>query len=384
MGVGRQRGAFLQSSRKTLHFVPPTKQNGEVIIRPTKEVVDNGAKKWLTTAVGYCLGRRPYFPQLEAFARANWKGLQQVSATSSGFFFFRFTTRFAMEDVIEGGPWLFQGQPIVLQVWEQGLSLRRQKHTQIPVWVRLRHLPMEYWTEEGLSTVASGIGTPLYADSITKNCARLDYARQPARPLLRGIQLRQYRYLSKQSPQLASVWTKQNNRSEAAQSVASPMRSGSAGIAKGKDVVLYNSYSALDTALIEDAEYTVQTENQPQGPNDCSPLMEGILAEPWLVLGDFNAVVDESEVCGQAADTSASMMEFRNCIRDTGLVPLPFTGCPYTWHNCSEGPRSLWKRLDRMLVNEAWLDTWPSSSYLSALPSTSDHSPLIHWHEQQY
>ncbi|KAL0302798.1 UNVERIFIED_CONTAM: hypothetical protein Sangu_3077800 [Sesamum angustifolium] len=30
-----------------------------------------------------------------------------------------------------------------------------------------------------------------------------------------------------------------------------------------------------------------------------------------------------------------------------------------------------------MLVNEAWLDTWPSASYLSALPSTSDHSPLI-------
>ncbi|KAL0302134.1 UNVERIFIED_CONTAM: Retrovirus-related Pol polyprotein from type-2 retrotransposable element R2DM [Sesamum calycinum] len=170
-------GAFLQSSRKTLHFVPPTKQNGEIIIRPTKEVVDNGSKKWQTTAVGYCLGRRPYFPQLEAFARANWKGLQQVSATSSGFFFFRFTTRFAMEDVIEGGPWLFQGQPIVLQFWEQGMSLRRQKHTQIPVWIRLRHLPMEYWTEEGLSTVASGIGTPLYTDGITKNCSRLDYAR---------------------------------------------------------------------------------------------------------------------------------------------------------------------------------------------------------------
>ncbi|KAL0283469.1 UNVERIFIED_CONTAM: hypothetical protein Sangu_2888200 [Sesamum angustifolium] len=54
-------GAFLQSSRKTLHFVPPTRQNGEVIIRPTKEVVDNGSKKWHTTAVGYFLGRRPYF-----------------------------------------------------------------------------------------------------------------------------------------------------------------------------------------------------------------------------------------------------------------------------------------------------------------------------------
>ncbi|KAL0278006.1 UNVERIFIED_CONTAM: hypothetical protein Sradi_7304400 [Sesamum radiatum] len=99
--------------------------------------------------------------------------------------------------------------------------------------------------------------------------------------------------------------------------------------------------------------------------------------EPWLILGDFNAVMDDSEVCGQAADTSASMAEFRSCIRDTSLVPLPFTGCPYTWHNCSEGPRSLWKRLDRVLVNGAWLDAWPDSSYVSALPSTSDHSPLI-------
>ncbi|KAL0300098.1 UNVERIFIED_CONTAM: hypothetical protein Sangu_3139300 [Sesamum angustifolium] len=108
----------------------------------------------------------------------------------------------------------------------------------------------------------------------------------------------------------------------------------------------------------------------------CS-LSAGITDEPWLVLGDFNAVVDDSEVCGRAADTSASMLEFRTCIRDTGLVQLPVSGCPYTWHNCSEGMRSLWKRLDRMLVNTAWLDAWPNSSYICALPSTSDHSPLI-------
>ncbi|KAK4391362.1 hypothetical protein Sango_1914000 [Sesamum angolense] len=99
--------------------------------------------------------------------------------------------------------------------------------------------------------------------------------------------------------------------------------------------------------------------------------------EPWLVLGDFNAVIDDSEVCGRAADTSVSMAEFHNCILDTGLLHLPFTGCPFTWHNCSEGTRSLWKRLDRMLVNEMWLETWPDSSYIISLPSTSDHSPLI-------
>ncbi|KAL0295233.1 UNVERIFIED_CONTAM: hypothetical protein Sangu_3203000 [Sesamum angustifolium] len=99
--------------------------------------------------------------------------------------------------------------------------------------------------------------------------------------------------------------------------------------------------------------------------------------EPWIVLGDFNAIIDASEACGRAADTTASMTEFRNCIQATGLIHIPFNGCPFTWHNCSEGTRSLWKRLDRVLVNAVWLELWPNSSYTCALPSTSDHSPLI-------
>ncbi|KAL0455324.1 UNVERIFIED_CONTAM: hypothetical protein Slati_0871600 [Sesamum latifolium] len=106
-------------------------------------------------------------------------------------------------------------------------------------------------------------------------------------------------------------------------------------------------------------------------------LADVIAAEPWILLGDFNAVLDSSEVCGRAAETGASMEEFRESITTAELVHLPCTGCPFTWHNCSEGSRSLWKRLDRMLVNEMWLVKWPYASYLSALPSTSDHSPLI-------
>ncbi|KAL0294429.1 UNVERIFIED_CONTAM: hypothetical protein Sradi_6888700 [Sesamum radiatum] len=82
-----------------------------------------------------------------------------------------------MEEVIEGGPWLYLGQPIVLQKWEPGMVLRKLKHTEVPVWIKLRHLPVELWTTEGLSTVASGIGRPLYPDAITRACTRLDFAR---------------------------------------------------------------------------------------------------------------------------------------------------------------------------------------------------------------
>ncbi|KAL2237503.1 UNVERIFIED_CONTAM: hypothetical protein Sindi_0942000 [Sesamum indicum] len=132
--------AFNNSSRKTLSFIAPTKQNGEVVVRPSLDTVRDGAKRWKSTAVGY-------FMEID------------------------------MEEVIEGGPWLFQGQPIVLQKWEPGMAMRKLKHTQVPVWIKMLHLPLEFWTTEGLSTVASGVGKPLYPDAITRACTRLDFAR---------------------------------------------------------------------------------------------------------------------------------------------------------------------------------------------------------------
>ncbi|KAL2246406.1 UNVERIFIED_CONTAM: hypothetical protein Sindi_2908800 [Sesamum indicum] len=169
--------AFNNSTRKTLTFIAPTLQNGEVIVRPTLDIIRNGSKRWRTTAVGYFLGKRPYFHHVKEFAMSVWSDLVEVTATNNGFFFFQFKTIIAMEDIIKGGPWLFQGQPIVLQKWEPGMVLRKLKHTQVLVWIKLRHLPVELWTEEGLSTVASGVGKPLYPDAITRACTRLDFAR---------------------------------------------------------------------------------------------------------------------------------------------------------------------------------------------------------------
>ncbi|KAL0295350.1 UNVERIFIED_CONTAM: hypothetical protein Sradi_6840300 [Sesamum radiatum] len=39
--------------------------------------------------------------------------------------------------------------------------------------------------------------------------------------------------------------------------------------------------------------------------------------------------------------------------------------------------RSLWRRLDRALVNPTWFTQWPQTTYFCGLPRTSDHSPII-------
>lgn len=47
----------------------------------------------------------------------------------------------------------------------------------IPTWVKIHKLPLECWTEEGFSRVASTIGKPLYVDIATAKQQRIDYAR---------------------------------------------------------------------------------------------------------------------------------------------------------------------------------------------------------------
>ena len=41
----------------------------------------------------------------------------------------------------------------------------------------MHHIPMEYWTEEGLSYLASDVGIPLYANSATETHHKINYAR---------------------------------------------------------------------------------------------------------------------------------------------------------------------------------------------------------------
>ncbi|KAK4384693.1 hypothetical protein Sango_3035400 [Sesamum angolense] len=380
-------------------------------------MIREGSKRWNTTAVGYFLGKKPYFHHLNEFVRSIWPGVRDVKATSKGFFFFQFETVAALEDVIEGGPWLYLGQPIVLQKWEPGMVLRKLKHTEVLVWIKLRHLPVELWTTEGLSTVASGIGRPLYPEAITRACTRLDFARVCV--------------------MLNKTHAHYTGRTEIEDERTCPGCSGPENIHpeievervgkemlgngrdKGKDIVLFNVFDLL-------RETDDDADGSSRGPNKCSPQMiphveysnmecsgpeqegppscrvlsrwrwfvdyagpgnriwiawnhelidvdilnvgtqfvhcrvpvhelhesifitvvygandvstrrelwqelidlDGTIGNvPWLVGGDFNAVLDMSEVSGASGDIRVAMNEFNDCILQTVILSLPMQG----------------------------------------------------------
>ncbi|CAA0382872.1 unnamed protein product [Arabidopsis thaliana] len=101
-------------------------------------------------------------------------------------------------------------------------------------------------------------------------------------------------------------------------------------------------------------------------------------SSPWILLGDFNQIVAADEhfsVIPHALPLSG-MIDFHNCIVDNDLSELSSRGVFFTWSNGRpEDP--ILRKLDRVLVNEDWLVSFPASFAVFDPPGDSDHAPCL-------
>ncbi|XP_020250238.1 uncharacterized protein LOC109827635 [Asparagus officinalis] len=95
---------------------------------------------------------------------------------------------------------------------------------------------------------------------------------------------------------------------------------------------------------------------------------------PWLLCGDFNVMINNEKLGGSIL-SEADTTDFKDFIENCLLSHLKTLGCFYTWNNKKEADSRVWCRLDRALVNDAWINTYNASHVEFLLPSFSDHSP---------
>nr|GEY53662.1 ATPase, F1/V1/A1 complex, alpha/beta subunit, zinc knuckle CX2CX4HX4C [Tanacetum cinerariifolium] len=100
----------------------------------------------------------------------------------NGVFYFKFQDEEGINEVINNGPWMVNNKPLVVQKWSIVMCLNKTEPKRIPVWVKLRNVPMEAWSVKGMSALASSIGKPVIMDEITtKMCVngvgRIGFAR---------------------------------------------------------------------------------------------------------------------------------------------------------------------------------------------------------------
>ncbi|XP_074315444.1 uncharacterized protein LOC141651642 [Silene latifolia] len=81
------------------------------------------------------------------------------------------------------------------------------------------------------------------------------------------------------------------------------------------------------------------------------------VVDPWIVLGDFNNVMFYNE--------------------KIGLSDIKCTGAFFTWNNKQPSATRVFSRIDRVLVNDGWVNKWPDYYAHFAPEGDFDHCPCF-------
>ncbi|KAL0440681.1 UNVERIFIED_CONTAM: hypothetical protein Sradi_0007000 [Sesamum radiatum] len=98
-------------------------------------------------------------------------------------------------------------------------------------------------------------------------------------------------------------------------------------------VLIHEMHEPILTTVVYGANDVSARRELWQGLTDLAVLVD----LPWFVGGDFNAVLDMSEVSGASGDIRVAMNEFNDCILQIGLIFLPMQGERFSWHNYMDG-----------------------------------------------
>ena len=96
---------------------------------------------------------------------------------SDGFYLFKLRNYDAGQVILDGGPWLVHGHPLVLQRWTEDIEMFRQTFETTLVWVHFPNLNFCFRTRSALSKIASVIGKPICMDHATAAGTRFAFAR---------------------------------------------------------------------------------------------------------------------------------------------------------------------------------------------------------------
>ncbi|XP_072080979.1 uncharacterized protein [Arachis hypogaea] len=96
-----------------------------------------------------------------------------------------------------------------------------------------------------------------------------------------------------------------------------------------------------------------------------------------IVMGDFNAIVSQEEKRGEGLKSWSSISNFNNFIDGSSLMDLGMVVRNFTWSNKRRGEKQILERLDRVLVSNSWLHTFPTNTVTRIQENGSDHAPLL-------
>lgn len=98
---------------------------------------------------------------------------------------------------------------------------------------------------------------------------------------------------------------------------------------------------------------------------------------PWLIEGNFNIILSGEEKIEGLSVYPQEYEDFAFCVNSCEFIDINFKGSPFIWWNGRTDSECIFKRLDRLLVNNSFLGTFCLVESVHPTRTGSDHAPLV-------
>lgn len=98
----------------------------------------------------------------------------------------------------------------------------------------------------------------------------------------------------------------------------------------------------------------------------------------WVIMGDFNVTLEVHEHSNGTSMHTSDMIDFKKCVENVEIEDLVSSGFQFTWTKSLRNPNcETLKKLDRVMINEPFLDTFRTAHCVYLPYIISDHSPDV-------
>ncbi|XVE68774.1 hypothetical protein DITRI_Ditri09bG0097000 [Diplodiscus trichospermus] len=269
-------------------------------------------------------------------------GAMYIRPTGTNLFIVQFPNSETRDRVLKSGPWHIQNKPLIIRKQEPSLKTLEFNMAKLPVWVQLSNIPLEFFTQRGISYIAkldAKLEVPKMIDVVLRDGSIGQKSEKPGS--FNRFEILNSFIGDEETEKDRMTIAPRQTRAASFNLIAATNQSISY-------MVDFDSKQFLLSAIYGSNE-GVERRSLWAHLNSLSGSYSQI---PWILARDFNVIACPSESSSYiGSHPHGYIKDFSECLHQIAILDHVASGPKFTWSN-KQQENYIAKKLDRVLINE--------------------------------